>query len=489
MKAKKTKENLAERLSTIKWHYIHKRNRSLFYMYLLFEGVSHHYNKKINFPYEVRLLALDGDLSVPEKDWLSLKEYIYEHNKKNNDFLIKLLQQSYNVNIDVEAMAKKYNKIDYRDIDTRELVKMWEKYVNLVYIFGSFVLLPLFIEPEMESELKLYISKKYPDDMVGEIFQALTTPIKPGVILREELNLIKLAVKKSKGMDIDKALKDHIYKFAWIKNNSFDGSFFTEEEYMERIDEVIKNGAQKKYRMYTEKIKSEKKKFNKYKKSLQSFPGADQLIDTLQESIFFRSWRTERYYRNAYFLQKFFSTTAKILNIKKEKDLFYLIPEEIISGLENEEKVDFQEIKNRKKSYLLWIGEEKTTIYSGDKSLDAKNKISYVSSSSLTELRGQCTFPGKIIGKARIIFSKDELSKICEGDILITPSTTPNYFPVLKKVKAIVTEEGGVLSHASVISRELHIPCVIGTKVATRVLKDGDEVEVDADKGIVKIIK
>ena len=61
--------------------------------------------------------------------------------------------------------------------------------------------------------------------------------------------------------------------------------------------------------------------------------------------------------------------------------------------------------------------------------------------------------------------------------------------PALIKAAAIVTDEGGVTSHAAIVSRELGIPCVVGTKIATKVLKDGDLVEVDANNGIVKILK
>lgn len=70
-----------------------------------------------------------------------------------------------------------------------------------------------------------------------------------------------------------------------------------------------------------------------------------------------------------------------------------------------------------------------------------------------------------------------------------THATNVNFLPVLKLVVGIVTEEGGILSHASVISRELKIPAVIGTKVATQMIKDGDEIEVDAEKGRVHILK
>lgn len=71
----------------------------------------------------------------------------------------------------------------------------------------------------------------------------------------------------------------------------------------------------------------------------------------------------------------------------------------------------------------------------------------------------------------------------------MTPETTPNTVPYLSRVRAIVTDEGGITSHAAIVSRELRIPCIIGTKIATKVLKDGDVVEVDAKKGIVRKIK
>ena len=83
----------------------------------------------------------------------------------------------------------------------------------------------------------------------------------------------------------------------------------------------------------------------------------------------------------------------------------------------------------------------------------------------------------------------EALRKVKRGDILVTNMTTPDFVPIMKKVKAIITKEGGMTCHAAIISRELGVPCVVGTKVAMQVLKDGDLVEIDAGKGIVKIIK
>jgi len=80
------------------------------------------------------------------------------------------------------------------------------------------------------------------------------------------------------------------------------------------------------------------------------------------------------------------------------------------------------------------------------------------------------------------------MSKMKQGDILVSIATDPDIVPAMKKAAAIVTEQGGVTSHAAIVSRELKIPCVIGTKIATKVLKDGMEVEVDANKGIVTVL-
>ena len=67
--------------------------------------------------------------------------------------------------------------------------------------------------------------------------------------------------------------------------------------------------------------------------------------------------------------------------------------------------------------------------------------------------------------------------------------TQPSYLAAIKKSAAYITDEGGITCHAAIVSRELKIPCIIGTKYATQVFKDGDLVEVDADNGIVRKIK
>jgi pyruvate,water dikinase len=91
--------------------------------------------------------------------------------------------------------------------------------------------------------------------------------------------------------------------------------------------------------------------------------------------------------------------------------------------------------------------------------------------------------------KVRILKRKDQIDEMQEGEILVSAMTTPEFVPAMQKAAAIITDEGGITCHAAIVARELGKPCVIGTKFATQILKDGDMVEVDADKGIVTIIK
>jgi pyruvate, water dikinase len=67
--------------------------------------------------------------------------------------------------------------------------------------------------------------------------------------------------------------------------------------------------------------------------------------------------------------------------------------------------------------------------------------------------------------------------------------TTPDFVPIMGKAGAIITDEGGITCHAAIVSREMKIPCVVGTEIATKVLKDGDLVEVDADNGVVRKVE
>lgn len=103
-------------------------------------------------------------------------------------------------------------------------------------------------------------------------------------------------------------------------------------------------------------------------------------------------------------------------------------------------------------------------------------------------LKGEIAYKGKVRGIVRIVKRKDQIEQMQEGEIIVSPMTTPDMVPAMKKAIAFVTDEGGITCHAAIIAREMQKPCIIGTKVATEILKDGDEIEVDADNGVIKVI-
>jgi len=100
-------------------------------------------------------------------------------------------------------------------------------------------------------------------------------------------------------------------------------------------------------------------------------------------------------------------------------------------------------------------------------------------------LKGAAASVGQAAGTVKIVETPKELDKIKKGDVLVAKMTNPSYVPAMKRASAIVTDEGGSTSHAAIVSRELAIPCVVGTSEATAKLKDGDIVTVDGEAGLV----
>ncbi|MEA4956280.1 Phosphoenolpyruvate synthase [bioreactor metagenome] len=100
-------------------------------------------------------------------------------------------------------------------------------------------------------------------------------------------------------------------------------------------------------------------------------------------------------------------------------------------------------------------------------------------------VRGLGASPGMAAGTVKIIKKIDELDKIKNGDIMVTTMTTPDMVPAMKRSNGIITDEGGITCHAAIISRELGIPCVVGTGNATEILKENNKVTIDGKKGLV----
>jgi phosphoenolpyruvate synthase/pyruvate phosphate dikinase len=149
----------------------------------------------------------------------------------------------------------------------------------------------------------------------------------------------------------------------------------------------------------------------------------------------------------------------------------------------------FDELKKRKRGYMftdnkLFLRESKKDI---EKKYNIKIEKDFIQDISI--LKGEVAYSGKIRGKVKSVMDSQGVKKFKKGEILVSSMTMTDVMPAFKKAAAIITDEGGFLCHAAIIARELKKPCIIGTKIATKFLKDGDLVEVDADHGLVTVIK
>lgn len=167
---------------------------------------------------------------------------------------------------------------------------------------------------------------------------------------------------------------------------------------------------------------------------------------------------------------------------------YWLTRQEFENYVKHHTTPDYEQLHNRRPhvGMVLWQGTIELLLSEEAKEVQAT--IESDSIDGIIELRGTVASAGTAVGVARIILDPQAVQVFHEGDILIAEATRPDYLPLMKKAAAIVTDGSGILSHAAVVARELKKPCVIGTKKATRVFKDGDRVEVDAVSGIVKKI-
>jgi phosphoenolpyruvate synthase/pyruvate phosphate dikinase len=149
-----------------------------------------------------------------------------------------------------------------------------------------------------------------------------------------------------------------------------------------------------------------------------------------------------------------------------------------------------KELKARDKKFIftqnrLYVGKNVEDIEKKYNILLEKDEVN----KNINEIKGIIAYPGIVRGKVRRIMGHKHIYSIKKNEILVSPMTMPDFLPAMKKAAAFVTDEGGITCHAAIVAREMKKPCIVGTKIATNVLKNGDLVEVDANRGVVKILK
>ena len=214
-----------------------------------------------------------------------------------------------------------------------------------------------------------------------------------------------------------------------------------------------------------------------------------EFVNIVKEYVFFRTYRMEEYTRSGFLARPLFKEIAKRIGLDLN-DILNLLSIEIIDALEN--KTDYKKIlTKRKKGFLYLKSKDTLTVLAGKEFEEYKKKEKTNEEKinlDVNEVKGMTASNGIVRGPVKIVDTKNEINVVSEGDILITSMTTPDFIPAMEKAIAFVTDEGGILCHAAIVSREMNKPCVIGTKIATQVFKDGDYIEVDANTGTVKKI-
>lgn len=157
-------------------------------------------------------------------------------------------------------------------------------------------------------------------------------------------------------------------------------------------------------------------------------------------------------------------------------------------------KVPGSVLQARSKGFAVQSIHGHTKYYAGNAVASIVKQLAQPVSKNQTILKGMVANKGMASGRVKIIhndfsdFSKlrREIQKMKKGQILVAEMTAPELILACKKASAIITDQGGLMSHAAIVSRELNIPCIVGTKVATQILKDGGRIAVNAYTGIVK---
>jgi len=184
-----------------------------------------------------------------------------------------------------------------------------------------------------------------------------------------------------------------------------------------------------------------------------------------------------------------YTEAAKRLGLSYNQFVSMRLTEVQASLKNNKLAVNENELNKRYHDHLLLVVDGESFIDTGK----IYNKFLARTKSGRAEkqqgLKGVAAYEGDLVrGKVHIITNENEIKSFKKGEILVTPMTNPTFVPAMRKAAAILTDDGGLLCHAAIVSREMKKPCLIGTKNATKILKNGDVIEVDTNKGTVKIL-
>jgi len=379
-----------------------------------------------------------------------------------------------------------HNFLESKPNPTRKnLLRFKELYSGLT----SYLMIIVFAEKWLDSKVEELIKRKT-GSLNKRYHRGLVYVRKYNQNTQELIDILKLCCDIQNlapdSVKVKKKIADHTGKYAWLGSRWKLEPGWTESEITSRVkyhlkgnpNEQLKNVQQP--RDEAEKITAEF--IHKYKLSKDEL----DLIKFVKEFVYLRTFRTENMAKAAYLLRPVLQRIGKKYGYSIE-ELSDLTIDEIISLSEGKQDFHALSAKRKKEGYYMIIRDDKIwSFVGGEKKVIDETGLFQLPDTTDQTLKGQVAWKGLAKGTVKIIKKESDITKVKRGDILVAVMTFPNYIPAMERAAAFVTNEGGILCHAAIVSREMKKPCIIGTKIATRVLKDGDRVVVDADKGIVK---
>jgi phosphohistidine swiveling domain-containing protein len=403
------------------------------------------------------------------------------------------------------TFAKSLDSMPLETYSNKKLWQIYKKHDDIhtkLYTYGWLPVAADLFHSNMTKNLKQYLSTVCKNqEEVEDAFLVFTTPTKKTVVARDReefLNIYDTYKKELKGHkkislnnvsdDFQSALNKHAEKWGHL-GYIYAGNHppFGAQHYLDDMLDLsqTKVNAKKLLEKEQDYFLTAKRKKKQYYKKLKINSLYRNLFETASEFALTKLFRRHtqlftllRLHRNL-----FIEIAKRIKVTRYEVQFMHIreIKESLLTG-----RVSRKIVKERLKSCVYYTERGFEKIYIKEQARKLSKSIKPKTDLNVSELHGQTAQPGKAKGIVKIIKRAKDMPKMNKGDILVSIATDPDVVPAMKRAGAIVTDMGGITAHAAIVSRELGVPCIIGTKIASKVFKDGDKVEVDATRGIIK---
>jgi len=328
--------------------------------------------------------------------------------------------------------------------------------------------------------------KNYKSQPSAEELQTLTLPPELLEIQKFERDLLKIAaaqVEKNNPYSI----KSVIANYYSIYYGYAGGQKLTEKKLFKEISLLKKSKNKHRLEKFKDYDKTTKKTKSRLIKKYHLNKQTQNLLNMFSEITLWRDQRKVTLQKTVFAMEILGKEIAKKNKLPWNK--FKLCPPySIQTSLARQNILQKYQKLTQNSVIIMWNSQKNHLVFVKGQMKKKILKILNTAEKNFNKLKGKIAHRGLARGTIKIVNGINDFKKFKKGNILVVSMTRPEFMPILKKAKAIITNEGGITSHAAIVSRELGIPCIIGTKIATEIFKDGDKVEVDANYGFVKKI-